>query len=203
MAFDIERLVKFCVREIENFSLNHRDETFYGFAIDGSLLCLNSEEQAQKTLEEYRNKWDRLARHVEKWGDLTKEDLFDAEYLLGLEQRYNNLDRADKEACLLVINEKREETRAKSNPYENEAEIRKLRENTGDWAYQGFAEMTRKEGFDEQAYDRHYGMSDKRQLTSSYAKAMDEIILRLKDLNPFGRLNTTDDFYVTRVEHNY
>ncbi len=48
--FDVERLADFAEAEIQTFAMMHQDETFYAFAIDAQLLCLNSEEQFQKTL---------------------------------------------------------------------------------------------------------------------------------------------------------
>jgi hypothetical protein len=203
MAFNVDKLVNFCIEEIEKFAKNHQSETFYGFAIDENLLCLNSEEQNKKTLEKYQNKWERLLRHVEKWEDLTEEDLFAAEFLLELEAEYENLNLEDKEACLSVINKDRERERVKGNPYKNSEKIKELMANTGDWAYQGFAVMTNTQGFDEKAYDRHYGMSDERQKTSAYGKTMDELLSKLKESNVFKCLKTADDFYIIRVEHNY
>jgi hypothetical protein len=104
---------------------------------------------------------------------------------------------------LLVINHDREQKRLKGNPYKKADEITSLCENQGDWAYQGFAKMTKLVGFDQKAYNSHYGMSDERQKTSAYGIAMNEIIFKPKESNVFKCLKTTEDFYVIRVEHNY
>ena len=203
MSFDLEKLLTFCLNEIQVFSEKHKNETFYGFAIDASLLCLNSIEEFDKTLQKYQTNWEKKARNIVTWEELTEKDLADAEYLLGLEERYNNLNRDDKNACLAVINEERRSYREKGNPYKKKEEIMELKENTGDWCYQGFADMSSEVGFDETAYSAHYDMSDEEQLNSEYCLAMDELIEKLNASNIFDCLKQTDDFYVIRVEHNY
>ena len=47
--FDVERLTAFCTEAIRAFAAEHPDETFYGFAIDARLLCLNSVERFEAT----------------------------------------------------------------------------------------------------------------------------------------------------------
>lgn len=54
MPFDPMLLADFAEREIREFAKHHRDETFYGFAVDASLLCLNSIEKFEATLTQYR-----------------------------------------------------------------------------------------------------------------------------------------------------
>ncbi|WP_445363549.1 hypothetical protein ACJJIQ_02060 [Microbulbifer sp. ANSA003] len=51
MSFDIERLYDFSVKKIRQFSEEHKDETFYAFAIDASLLYLNSVEKADERVK--------------------------------------------------------------------------------------------------------------------------------------------------------
>jgi hypothetical protein len=48
MAFDLNMLATSAVEQIASFAVSHRDETFYAFAIDRTLLCLNSEEAFKK-----------------------------------------------------------------------------------------------------------------------------------------------------------
>jgi len=96
--FDTVKLTKYIEKEISEFSKKHQNETFYGFAIDANLLCLNSVEKFEETLRNYK----------EKWGGYTTKD-----------------------------------------------EIQDLRSNTGDWSYQGFAELSDKNGFDMNAYLDH------------------------------------------------
>ena len=54
MPFDVDQLTAFCRDVIEHFAAEHLDETFHAFAIDASMLCLNSEEIAKETLEGIR-----------------------------------------------------------------------------------------------------------------------------------------------------
>ncbi len=55
-GFDHGRMLAFSVKAIRAFADAHRTETFYGFSIDASLLCLNSTEAFAKTLAGYRAK---------------------------------------------------------------------------------------------------------------------------------------------------
>lgn len=87
--------------------------------------------------------------------------------------------------------------------YDNEDEIQSLKRNTGDWEYQGFAEMFFENGFDEHAYADHYEMSKEKQKESEYAQAVDALVEKLSKSDVFKFLNTTKDFYVNRVEHDY
>lgn len=57
MAFDVDHLVKFSAEAISGFASEHSDETFYGFAIDSGMLCLNSEEAFANTLKDYAAKF--------------------------------------------------------------------------------------------------------------------------------------------------
>ncbi len=142
--FDVDTLTKFAIISIEEFAQNHPNETFYGFAIDGNLLCLNSEEKFQQTLESYQLKWDG---------------------------------------------------------YTTQEQILNLKNNTGDWEYQGFSEF--KNGFDMDSYLEHYHSDDEDQETSEYTIAINSIIKNLKKSNAFDKLKKTPDFYVLKVEHNY
>lgn len=203
MAFDIDRLIDFSIKEIAAFAKNHQNELFYGFAIDASLLCLNSEQAAITTWLEYRDLWEQDHRPIAKWEDLTARDIDSDESLLESEAEYYGLDLTDKDACLKVINKYRSKERAKGNPYYSNEDIYSLRFETGGWAYQGFAKMNPSVGFDKDAYSLHYDLSDEEQKTSAYGKAMDELVIRLVDADAFNCLNLSPNFYVTRVEHLY
>ncbi|PJZ31646.1 DUF4303 domain-containing protein [Leptospira kmetyi] len=50
--FDVKKLADFAQAEIEKFSLEHSNETFYAFAIDESRLCFNSVGHFEKALKE-------------------------------------------------------------------------------------------------------------------------------------------------------
>ena len=54
MAFDVALLTEFAIEAIADFAREHSDETFYAFAIDESLLCLNSVERFLETLDSYQ-----------------------------------------------------------------------------------------------------------------------------------------------------
>jgi hypothetical protein len=203
MAFDVDRLTGFCAEQIRQFAEDHADETFYAFAIDASLLCLNSKEAAAVHLEALQVRWARRTRAVGAWEELTDDDLAEEDFLLARHARRDGLDRSDRTACLVVINTSRARAREKGNPYEDPEAIRSLRENPGDWTYRAFAEMTEDEGFDEDAYGEHYDMDDEDQKNSAYGLAMDEVLERLNRLDAFSVLRRTEDFYATRVEHDY
>ena len=82
-------------------------------------------------------------------------------------------------------------------------EIQKLKYNTGDWAYRGFAELSDEVGFDMDSYDDHYDSDEEDQINSDYAKAMDEVIHLLKQSDFFNSIKKTLDFSIRRVEHTY
>jgi hypothetical protein len=202
MAFHIDRLFNFSIREIENFAETHQNELFYGFAIDASLLCLNSEQAAITTLLKYRDEWERDYRPISRWEDLTSRDIDRSESFLEGEAEYGGLDLTDKDACLAVINKKRTKERARGNSYYGNEDIYSLRFHTGDWEYH-FSDMDESVGFDKHAYSIHYDLSDEEQKTSAYGTAMDELLIRLVDANAFSCLNLSLNFYATRVEHLY
>ncbi len=57
--FDVRKMTEFAIQEIKKFALEHQDETFYGFSIDASGLCLNSLEKLEETLEEYAKQYPK------------------------------------------------------------------------------------------------------------------------------------------------
>ena len=203
MAFDIDKLFKFCTEEINNFGEKHQNESFYGFAIDASLLCLNSEEEFSVSLKRYQDEWDYDNRSILTWDELTERDIWLSESSIRVDGEYLGSKPEDRNAHLIIINQDRAEERAKGNPYRKNDEILSLRENTGDWQYQGFVKMTESVGFDEDAYDLHYNLSDDEQKTSAYGKAMDELLRRLTKANVFAFLRLSPSFYAIRVEHSY
>lgn len=205
MSFDIEKMFKYSVSKIKEFLGDHQDETFYAFAIDANLLCFNSLERFTNILNKYQLEWDSRTRHIDSWSDMTEDDHKYSSHLLKLAEKYDNLDINDKVSCLRVINESRQRYRMKDpiNPYRTEEKIADLKENTGDWAYQGFAELDDANGFDYDAYSIHYDLDDNAQKNSEYSLAMNELVRRLNSSGIFDRFTLTEDFYATKVEHNY
>lgn len=78
-----------------------------------------------------------------------------------------------------------------------------LRLNTGDWDYQGFADLTDSGGFHHPAYDQHYDANADEQPGTSYALAMDRLVDELRASGVFERLRRSADFFANRVEHDY
>jgi hypothetical protein len=202
MSFDLDRLCSFCDTEIRLFAAEHPDEAFYAFAFEGSWLSLNSEQEFAKTLAKFQEESDRRNRPIERWEDLTEDDLWWEESLLDTHATCKGLDRSNRLACLAIINESRA-CRRERIPYRNPEDVRGLRENPGDWAYQGFADMVESGGFDEAAYDEHWYMSDEKQKVSEYGRATDALLERLRKSGVFACLKTAPEFYAKRVEHNY
>jgi hypothetical protein len=56
-GFDIEKIFAAAIIAIQDFAKEHREETFYAFSIDASLLCLNSIEKLEKTLKKYQTEY--------------------------------------------------------------------------------------------------------------------------------------------------
>lgn len=93
--------------------------------------------------------------------------------------------------------------REKFGGYNTHELIVDLKENTGDWEYQGFAEFDKNSGFNMEKYNEHYHEEEDFQLTSDYSKSMNKVIENLIKSKVFDLLKKTDNFYVNRVEHNY
>lgn len=207
MSFDVDKLFDFCRMSIARFAREHSSETFYAFAIDADMLCLNSVEQFAETLHEYQASWDRQTRNIDRLSDMTHEDMNDEKLSLDMAVKFNGLDRSDEQAVLRVINENRARRRERGCTYRTDEGIRDLRNNTGDWAYQGFAEMHERHGFDSELYSDHYDEAgeseDGRSPDSEYATAMSELIERLQRSDVFDPLNRSDDFTVSWVDHDY
>ena len=202
MPFDLDKLEDYCKSQIEKFALKHPNEEFYAFAIDADLLCFNSIEKYHKLVKGLKKEWIKSVKPVKRWEDLTAPDLQKYDTVLSLAEQYPGLDRSDKVACLAVVNDGKLNRQKKGNPYEDEEQLQMLKENTGDWAYQGFAKMLKKHGFDVDAYDEHYDMDEAMQKKSDYALAMEQLISRLNESGIFNKVKTTNDFYALRVEHN-
>lgn len=149
--FDIPKMTKVATAAIFEFATSHPHEVFYSFAIDANMLCLNSLQQFEITLAEYR---DKFPKH-----------------------------------------------------YLSDDDIRELRENTGDWKYQGFFHMEDSHGFDGNLYDEHYDLAgssaDGRYPSSDYAMAMSALVAALKQENAFKPLKQSEDFIATWSDHNY
>jgi Domain of unknown function (DUF4303) len=92
---------------------------------------------------------------------------------------------------------------AKFSKYFEPGNIAALRMNTGDWAYQGFADLNDSNGFDQAAYEEHYYLDEESQRMSTYGLAMDELIRSLIATGAFRHLQRSNDFDIRRVEHEY
>lgn len=146
--FNHDRMLNFAIHAIQKFSEVHQGETFYGFSVDASLLCLNTEEAFGATLAKYR---------------------------------------AGKSA----------------ERYTTDSVVEDLRLNTGDWEYQGFADLMDSGGFDYESYQEHYDSNETEQVSSDYAQAMDRLVRSLQEVNAFHDLGRTSTFFANRVEHDY
>ena len=207
MPFDVEKMLALCESKIKEFARQHAGERFYAFAIDASMLCFNSIERFEESLREYQVRWDRQTRVIESMSELTEEDQRDEKFGLDLAEKYQGLDRSDERACLKIINEKRESRRSEGCKYRTEDGIRSLRDNTGDWTYQGFADLDDGPGFDDELYQDHYdeamGSDDGHAPHTEYAIAMTELVARLQRSDAFKTLKLTEDFSVSWVDHSY
>jgi hypothetical protein len=92
---------------------------------------------------------------------------------------------------------------AKFAKYFEPANIEALRTNTGDWAYQGFADLNDSNGFDQAAYAEHYDLDADEQRVSAYGQAMDKLLRELTAIKAFDCLTQTPEFSISRVEHEY
>lgn len=79
MGFNIEKMFEASVKAIQRFAKEHKNETFYAFSIDGSMLCLNSLECFAETLKYYQSKWPEEYAEPKNIEDL-KQNTGDWEY---------------------------------------------------------------------------------------------------------------------------
>jgi hypothetical protein len=88
--------------------------------------------------------------------------------------------------------------RIKGCRYSTEEGNRELRDNTGDWAYQGFANLASKHGFDEELYQEHYDAAAESENGhapyTEYAKAMTELTSALVSTEAFACLRRSAAF---------
>ena len=139
-GIDVDLLTKVSINAIDGFYQEHHDETFYAMAIDANMLCLNSEEEFKKTLEQYRSKYPDY--------------------------------------------------------YHNANSINELKQNTGDWAYQGFYYLSVDEGFSNDEYRKYRDMDGMDRMDSPYYKAMRRLIENITTSNSFYRLKKTETFEI-------
>ena len=84
--FDHKRLLEASIEAINQFAANHTTETFYAFAIDAGMLCLNSNEEFEKTLHKYKKEFPEQYSNPQKihelrmnTGDWAYQGFFDLE----------------------------------------------------------------------------------------------------------------------------
>ncbi len=203
--FNIEKLTKYSIYKINKFAKLHQNETFYGLSITGNYLCLNSEEKFQECLAYYIKSWEEKHKKL-ILSELTKDQLKAireevAQNVIDAKEMKDYYFPLTVKAYIKKENEFRKKDKAEGNYYVNNPKhIKSLRLNPGDWAYTGFAILTTKVGFDNRAFDKHYELSDKRQKTSEYGRAMDKLIKNLVNSDVFSKLKTTKSFFVNRLE---
>ena len=168
--FDVQKLKEYSIAMIKNFAEQHKDEHFYGFAIDDGLICFNSVEEFDKTLNYY---WSKV---------MNREFPYESG---NVEKAYKEFypDLSFKDAMAIS-----------------------LKENTGDWKYQGFAKLDICEGYDCDLYQDYYDFvfegGDKEEYTKMDYIAMVSLMKELEESNVFSCLNLTDDFKTYFIAEN-
>lgn len=205
MSFNLESLFHKSVESIRGFAGTHTDETFYAFAIDENLLCLNSIEQFERTLQRYRDRDQHSRRVIASWADVDADDIKRFEYMFCYDQKIdqNNTEEVKK----FVFDQHNNRLKfSKDLPpsHQTPREVAMLRANTGDWSYQGFAELTEADGFDFEANDEFNDLEGdpNLQMRTAYGKAMRSLIDMIGDSGIFELLRRTPNFYATVVSHN-
>lgn len=143
---DIKQKYEKCVNFIQEFILLHQKETFYAFAIDAGLLCMNSEEGAQKVLNQYIENWEKNSGTLLTFDSINSLEVESARF------QYNSLVKHGRtkiqsfdqylENYISAYNESIEMNIKNGNPYKTEKKRQSIRFQTGDWAYQGFNQMS-------------------------------------------------------------
>lgn len=90
--------------------------------------------------------------------------------------------------------------------YKEDNRIQGLKANSGDWQYQGFAEFTQENGFDDAGHEHHYNLHlplpEGETIATEYGAAMEELMQLLRQRNAFGPLRRTDDFSISREDYD-
>jgi hypothetical protein len=201
---------------VREFAREHADETFYAFAIDAGMLCLNSEERFQETLESLKKNIGETRPTDLKPDDLTGEQHKTAErlitegrftYYVDTEDDYLEKKLETKEDFCEYLNQDNEKHNSKIERrlerYQDPDKLKELKRNTGDWAYQGFAELSAE--LSDAHDDPHYDLGDVEQETSDYAVAVKSLIglLRRHQDQVFCDLKRTSDFELFAAGHEY
>jgi hypothetical protein len=53
--FDHNKMLQFSITAIQEFAADHQEEVFYGFSVDASMLCFNSEQKFFESLTDYQS----------------------------------------------------------------------------------------------------------------------------------------------------
>jgi hypothetical protein len=204
MPFKMNSLFQKSVESIRDFSSQHANETFYAFAIDENLLCLNSVEEFEKTLCRYREKDQHDRRALKSWVEVDERDIkrFDYKFNGNHTLDRNNLDEV-KKFVFEQHNILRELRKDDPPSHQSPGHIALLRASTGDWCYQGFASFSEADGFDFNAYYKFNDLDGdkKAQARSEYGVAMKSLIQMIEESGILGLLNRTPNFYSTVVSH--
>jgi len=65
------KIIEYATASLNRFAKEHKEEKFYGFGLDvnatygGILLCFNTEEDFEKTSQEYIKKWNYTKKDLE------------------------------------------------------------------------------------------------------------------------------------------
>lgn len=90
--------------------------------------------------------------------------------------------------------------------YSTDLEVQKLKDNTGDWSYQGFFRLRPEHGFDDALYDDYYNQYEsgiEPTTENDYALAMTRLLENLQAADAFATLRRTEGFVVTLAGHEY
>jgi len=207
--YQIKTVLANTVNQINDFAKHHQDEDFYAFSIDDGMLCLSSEQGFNKVIEKYSNDWIESHEKIK-----TKEDLEDYE-LEFMKELYEGMPKDMLEdmdiSCLddyidselEMENEINQDALKEGNPYKKQDEINTLRNNTGDWPYQGFEDLN----FDDSPVTlaEEYIITEQELQNSDYAQTIKNLLTileRNKD-KAFASLKCTKDFEIFKAKHQY
>jgi len=102
-AFDHDKMLAAAIDGIKAFAREHQDETFYAFATDANMLCLNSEESFAETVKVYQSRYQDVSTPEEiqelktNPGDWAYQGFFEFDESMGFsferyDEHYNMMD---------------------------------------------------------------------------------------------------------------
>ncbi len=209
-TYNITKIIADIEEKVRIFAQDHSDETFYAFALDAGMLCLSSEEGFTTHIQKCIDRWyeshsqmmtradleERMIEHLKQQFEKTPKEML---------KYHGNASTADEYIDHYVeeINEDSRDSLEDGCLYEDKEKVTSLRYSTGDWPYQGFADLKTRDL--EISNETHYNLNDEEQNCTEYSELIIHIlsVIERNKESVFASLKRSDDFQVLQAKHDY